>query len=121
MISPINLKKISEMVISNDYTKYFVVLDKDDLGQENQVFQDIIAVDMPSKKIISPARQNFVRKRKNSGKKKIDIYQKSFSFTHRYNAEKFAIEKINSIKQSFALKINNRLILSAIILSLIHI
>ena len=56
MISPINLKKISEMVISNDYTKYFVVLDKDDLGQENQVFQDIIAVDMPSKKIISPAR-----------------------------------------------------------------
>ena len=56
MISPINLKKISEMVISNDYTKYFVVLDKDDLGQENQIFQDIIAVDMPSKKIISPAR-----------------------------------------------------------------
>jgi hypothetical protein len=44
------------MVISNDYTKYFVVLDKDDLGQENQVFQDIIAVDMPSKKIVSPAR-----------------------------------------------------------------
>ena len=62
-----------------------------------------------------------MRKRKNSGKKKIDIYQKSFSFTHRYNAEKFAIEKINSIKQSFALKINNRLILSAIIFSTLFI
>ncbi len=56
MISPINLKKISEMVISNDYTKYFVVLDKDDLDEEYQVIEDIITVDMPSRKIVSPAR-----------------------------------------------------------------
>ena len=56
MISPINLKKISEMVISNDYTKYFVVLEKGDLDEENSAFQDIIAVDMPSKRIVRPAR-----------------------------------------------------------------
>ena len=56
MISPINLKKISEMVIYNDYNKYFVVLDKHDVDEEDSVFQDIITVDMPSKKITRPAR-----------------------------------------------------------------
>ncbi len=58
-----------------------------------------------------------MRKKRNSGRKKIDIYQKSFSFTHRYNKEKFDFEKLKSIKNNFAIKINNRLILSAIVFS----
>ncbi len=58
-----------------------------------------------------------MNKRRNTTRKKIDIYQKSFSFTHRYNKEKFAFEKITSLKNSFDLKINNRLILSAIVFS----
>ena len=58
-----------------------------------------------------------MRKKRNSGRKKIDIYQKSFSFTHRYNKEKYDLEKLNKIKNNFAIKINNRLILSAIVFS----
>ena len=58
-----------------------------------------------------------MKKKRNNGRKKIDIYQKSFSFTHRYNKEKFAFERLKSLKSNFALKINNRLILSAIVFS----
>ena len=58
-----------------------------------------------------------MKKKRNTGRKKIDIYQKSFSFTHRYNKEKFAFERLKSLKSNFALKINNRLILSAIVFS----
>ena len=58
-----------------------------------------------------------MKKRRNTKRKKIDIYQKSFSFTHRYNKEKFVFEKIQSLKSNFDLKINNRLILSAIVFS----
>ena len=47
IISPINLKKISEMVISNDYTKYFVVMDKNDVKQEQEYFNDVINVIKP--------------------------------------------------------------------------
>ena len=62
-----------------------------------------------------------MKKRKKSLKKKFDIYQKSFSFTHRYNAEKFALDKIKLLKNNFALKINNRLILASIIFSSLFI
>ena len=58
-----------------------------------------------------------MKKKRNLNRKKIDIYQKSFSFTHRYNKEKFAFEKLKSLKNNFSLKINNRLILSAIVFS----
>ena len=44
MISPLNLKKISEMILTNDYTKYFVVLDKDEIDKNNNSFQDIIYI-----------------------------------------------------------------------------
>ena len=54
IISPINLKKISEMVITNDYTKYFVVMDKNDIKQEQEYFNDVINVVKPDTN--SPAR-----------------------------------------------------------------
>ena len=60
-------------------------------------------------------------KKKSHKRKKIDIYQKSFAFTHRYNDEKFAFEKLKSIRNNFALKINNRLILAAVVFSSIYL
>ena len=62
-----------------------------------------------------------MKKRKYHGKKRIDINQKSFAFTHRYDEGKFAFEKLKNIKDSFNLKINNRLILSSIIFSTIFV
>ena len=56
-----------------------------------------------------------MKKNKYKGKKKIDINQKSFAFTHRYNYAKFNIDKLNNIKNIFKTKINNRLILSSIV------
>ncbi len=56
MISPLNLKKISEMILTNDYTKYFVVLDKDEIDKNNNYFQDIITIDQPVSVIMKPAR-----------------------------------------------------------------
>jgi hypothetical protein len=44
LISPMNIKKISEMVINNDYEKYFVVLDNEDIEQNNELFKDVITV-----------------------------------------------------------------------------
>ena len=44
LVSPVNLKKLSEMIITNDYSKYFVVLDEDDLLQDKELYQDIISV-----------------------------------------------------------------------------
>ena len=44
LISPMNIKKISEMVINNDYEKYFVVLDNEDIEQNNELFNDVITV-----------------------------------------------------------------------------
>ena len=58
-----------------------------------------------------------MRKSNYIGKRKIDINQKSFSFTHRYDQRKFKIDKLNNIKNTFQIKINNRLILSSIIFS----
>ena len=60
-------------------------------------------------------------KKKSHKRKKIDIYQKSFAFTHRYNDEKFVFEKFKSIRNKFALKINNRLILAAVVFSSIYL
>ena len=62
-----------------------------------------------------------MKKRKYYGKKRIDINQKSFAFTHRYDEGKFAFEKLRNIKDVFNLKINNRLILSSIIFSTIFV
>ena len=55
-----------------------------------------------------------MKKRKYHGKKRIDINQKRFAFTHRYDEGKFAFEKLRNIKDAFNLKINNRLILSSL-------
>ena len=44
LVSPVNLKKLSQMVITNDYSKYFVVLDEEDLLQDKELYQDIISV-----------------------------------------------------------------------------
>ena len=44
LVSPMNIKKISEMIITNDYEKYFVVLDDDDIEQNNDLFNDVIEV-----------------------------------------------------------------------------
>ena len=49
-----------------------------------------------------------------SGKKRIDINQKSFAFTHRYDENKFYTEKNLTKANIFLTKINNRLILSHI-------
>jgi len=44
LVSPVNLKKLSEMIITNDYSKYFVVLDEKDLLQDKELYQDVISV-----------------------------------------------------------------------------
>ena len=44
LVSPMNIKKISEMIITNDYEKYFVVLDDEDIDQNNELFNDVIEV-----------------------------------------------------------------------------
>ena len=44
LVSPVNLKKISEMIFTNDYSKFFVVLDKEDLLQDKELYQDVISV-----------------------------------------------------------------------------
>jgi len=44
LVSPINLKKLSEMIMTNDYSKYFVVLDEKDLLQDKGLYQDVISV-----------------------------------------------------------------------------
>tara|TARA_B100001029_G_C15016189_1_gene427498 strand:+ start:956 stop:1297 length:342 start_codon:yes stop_codon:yes gene_type:complete len=44
LVSPVNLKKISEMLVTNDYGKYFVVLDEDDLLKDEELYQDVISV-----------------------------------------------------------------------------
>ena len=51
LVAPINLKKISEMVLTNDYNKYFVVLDEDDSTQKEEIYQDVIRVFEPQKVI----------------------------------------------------------------------
>ena len=43
-VSPMNIKKISEMIITNDYEKYFVVLDNEDIEENNELFNDVIEV-----------------------------------------------------------------------------
>ena len=44
------------MILTNDYTKYFVVLDKDEIDKNNNSFQDIITIDQPVSVIMKPAR-----------------------------------------------------------------
>ena len=62
-----------------------------------------------------------MKKKNYYGKKRIDINQKSFAFTHRYDDEKFNYEKLRAVKNAFVIKINNRLILSSIIFSALFI
>ena len=44
LVSPVNLKKLSEMIMNNDYSKYFVVLNEEDLLQDKELYQDVISV-----------------------------------------------------------------------------
>ena len=44
LVSPVNLKKLSEMILTNDYSKYFVVLDEKDLVKDAELYQDVISV-----------------------------------------------------------------------------
>ena len=44
LVSPVNLKKLSQMIITNDYSKYFVVLDEEDLLENEELYQDVISV-----------------------------------------------------------------------------
>ena len=44
LVSPVNLKKLSEMIITNDYSKYFVVLDEEDLILEEELYSDVINI-----------------------------------------------------------------------------
>ena len=44
LVSLMNIKKISEMIITNDYEKYFVVLDNEDIEENNELFNDVIEV-----------------------------------------------------------------------------
>ena len=44
LVSPVNLKKLSEMILTNDYSKYFVVLDDKDLLKDEEFYQDVISV-----------------------------------------------------------------------------
>jgi cell division protein FtsI (penicillin-binding protein 3) len=60
-----------------------------------------------------------VSKFRGNSRKKIDFNQKSFSFTHRYDQEKFKLDRLNNIRDKFQIKINNRLILSSVIFSTI--
>jgi hypothetical protein len=55
LVSPVNLKKISEMIFTNDYSKFFVVLDKEDLLQDKELYQDVISV-FETQKNINPSR-----------------------------------------------------------------
>ena len=55
LVSPINLKKLSEMIITNDYSKYFVVLDDEDLLQDKELYQDVISV-FETQENINPSR-----------------------------------------------------------------
>ena len=55
MISPINLKRISEMILTNDYSKYFIVLNEEDLTQDKELYQDVINVVKPQR-IINSSR-----------------------------------------------------------------
>ena len=56
-----------------------------------------------------------------SGKKRIDINQKSFAFTHRYDEDKFYFEKNLTKKSIFLTKINNRLILASLFFTAIFL
>ena len=44
LVSPMNIKKISKMIITNDYEKYFVVLDNEDIEENNELFNDVIEI-----------------------------------------------------------------------------
>ena len=44
LISPVNLKKLSEMIVTNDYSKYFIVLNEEDLLKDKDLYQDVISV-----------------------------------------------------------------------------
>ena len=55
LVSPVNLKKLSEMIITNDYSKYFIVLDEEDLLQDKELYQDVISV-FKTQENINPSR-----------------------------------------------------------------
>ena len=56
-----------------------------------------------------------------SGKRRIDINQKSFAFTHRYDENKFYTEKNLTKANIFLTKINNRLILASLFFTAIFL
>ena len=56
-----------------------------------------------------------------SGKKRIDINQKSFAFTHRYDEDKFSFEKNLTKTGIFLTKINNILILASLFITAIFL
>ena len=56
-----------------------------------------------------------------SGKKRIDINQKSFAFTHRYDEDKFSFEKNLTKTGIFLFFFNNRLILASLFITAIFL
>ena len=56
-----------------------------------------------------------------SGKKRIDINQKSFAFTHRYDEDKFSFEKNLTKTGIFLTKIKNRLFLASLFITAIFL
>ena len=47
---------------------------------------------MKHQQLIKIWQGKFREKKRNTGRKKIDIYQKSFSFTHRYNKKSLLLK-----------------------------
>ena len=55
LVSPINLKKLSEMIMTNDYSKYFVIIDQENVLNDKELYQDVISV-FENKKTINLSR-----------------------------------------------------------------
>ena len=55
LVSPINLKKLSEMIMTNDYSKYFVIIDQENVLHDKELYQDVISV-FENKKTINLSR-----------------------------------------------------------------
>ena len=53
LVSPINLKNITEKINSSEYNKYFIVLDKDELKRDLNIgdYSDLVIVAKPDETI----------------------------------------------------------------------
>ncbi len=51
LVSPVNLKKLSEMILTNDYSKYFIVLNDEDIKGDEELYKDVISVFETQEKI----------------------------------------------------------------------